>query len=230
MFFLWPVRVEDSSGREAVPFVNSVLIAINVMIFFFCGPHCLGLAVGHGSDFWTILLHAFGHFGPAHLLGNMWVLWLIGNPVNRRLGNGPYLAVYLGTAVALGLIAKLFFTGRLIGASGCIFAVIMIFLMLLPRARVTFYFVALFPITLLVGLFSRPAQWVFWFIRWDWYHLHAWVGLLLVPLLELWGLWTWGLNWTNLGHLLGLICGLIAVLLLPTRITLGTYGKRSYAS
>ena len=44
--------------------------------------------------------------------------------------------------------------------------------------------------------------------------------LVLVPFLELWGLFWSGWNWTNLGHLFGLFCGVAAVLMLPARITM----------
>ena len=95
----------------------------------------------------------------------MWFLWLFGNPVNRRLGNRYYLLSYLGTILALGMFAWLFAPGLLLGSSGGIFAVMFLFMMLMPRAGVQVGYVALFPFSLLVGLFSRPKNWVFWFLR-----------------------------------------------------------------
>jgi membrane associated rhomboid family serine protease len=125
----------------------------------------------------------------------------------------------MGSVLALGVFARLFCGSPLIGASGAIFAVIAIGCLLMPSAIVEVFYFALFPITLLVGLLSRPKHWVFWFIRWDTFELRAWWGLLVVPLLEVWGLVCFGWNWSNLGHLLGLVCGVAAVLLMPARIT-----------
>ena len=34
MFFLLPLRVNESDGSESVPWANSLLIAVNVLIFF----------------------------------------------------------------------------------------------------------------------------------------------------------------------------------------------------
>ena len=48
----------------------------------------------------------------------------------------------------------------------------------------------------------------------------AWWCLLVVPVLELWGLFWWGWNWTNLGHLIGLACGVGIVLMLPVNISM----------
>jgi hypothetical protein len=81
--------------------------------------------------------------------------------------------------------------------------------------------VALFPITVLAGLLRRPSHWVYWFLRWDEFPVRALWCLLIVPLLEVWSLFWSGWNWTNLGHLLGMACGVAVVLLLPRRISMG---------
>ncbi len=228
MFFLVPIKVNEPGGRDTIPLANAILIAVNVLVISFTGYQDQRLAVGPGSGLLSIFTYGFSHANPLHLLANMWVLWLVGNPVNRRLGNGYYLLAYLGTIVALGVFARLFASGPLLGSSGAIFAVLLIFLMLMPRAVVTVAYVALFPITLLVGLLWRPRHWLFWFIRWDSFEAYAWVGLLLVPLLEIWGLWSWGWNWTNLAHLFGLVCGLVIVLLLPAKITRAARAGAAY--
>jgi len=225
MFFLLPIQVRGTNDRDTIPLANALIIASNVLVYFLAGAP-IGLAVGRGTGVFSIITYCFAHLGPAHLLANMWLLWLFGNPVNRRLGNGWYLAAYLGTTLALGLFARLFASGLLLGSSGAIFAVLIIFCMLLPGAIVQIGGVAMLPITLLLGLIWRPKHWLFWFIRWDSFPARAWVGLILVPLLEIWGFFLWGWNWTNLGHLLGLLCGLIVVLLLPARITMGRAAAR----
>jgi membrane associated rhomboid family serine protease len=216
MFIPVPVKLHDGREFHAIPVVNGLLVVVNVLIF------CLGWqpSVGPGMGPFSILTYAFGHADVWHLAGNMLVLLVFGTPVNRRLGNGWYLLAYLGSALCLGLFARLFCTGPLIGASGAIFSVIAIAGLLLPSAIIEIWYFALFPVTLLIGLFQPPKHWVFWFIRWDWFEMRAWWGLFLVPLLELWGLFWCGWNWTNLGHLLGLLRGVGVVLLLPTRVSM----------
>lgn len=216
MFVPIPIRLKDGRDFTVVPVVNGLLIVINILIFWL-GWHP---TVGPGTGPFSILIYAFGHASPAHLIGNMFALLVFGTPVNRRLGNGWYLLAYLGSAVTLGLFARLFCGGHLLGASGAIFAVIAIALLLMPAAIVDIYYFALFPLTLVVGLFSRPKHWVFWFIRWDLFEMRAYWGLFLVPFLELWDMFCLGWNWTNLGHLFGLLCGVGVVLLLPTSISM----------
>ena len=216
MFFCVPVKIEDDRAYHQVPVANSVLIAINALMFWMSGV----MVVGPGTGPLSIVTFGFAHASLWHLLGNMWVLWVFGNAVNRRIGNGWYTLVYLGTLVAVGIIARFIASEYLVGSSGAIFAVIAICLVLMPSRLVRVYYIAIFPLTVLVGLLSKPKHTVFWFIRWDQFALQAWWGLLIVPALELWGLFWSGWNWTNLGHLLGLACGVAFVLVLPARISM----------
>lgn len=225
MFIPLPIRFRDGREFDTIPVANSLLITINVLAF------CCGWSpyVGPGTGLFSVLTYAFGHAGLWHLAGNMLTLLVFGTPVNRRLGNGWYLVGYLGSALCLGLFARIFASGPLIGASGAIFAVIAMGLLLLPSAIIEVIYFALFPATLLLGLIWRPKNWVFWFIRWDSIELRAWWGLFLVPLLELFGLYWHGWNWTNLGHLLGLLCGLVFVLLLPQRISMKRRSRSAWS-
>lgn len=225
MFFPIPIRLHDGRDFHAIPVVNGLLVVINVLVF------SLGWypAVGPGTGLFSVFTYAFGHADLWHLAGNMLALLVFGTPVNRRLGNGWYLAAYVGSAVFLGVFARLFSNGGLIGASGAIFSVIAIACLLLPSALITIWYFALFPVTLLLGLVHRPRHWVFWFIRWDALEIRAYWGLILVPFLELWGLFWCGWNWTNLGHLFGLLCGVGVVLLLPSKISMNRSSRSVFS-
>jgi len=152
-------------------------------------------------------------------MANMLVLWVFGNPVNRRLGNGYYLLGYLGASLTVGLVA-LVFRGAGAGSSGAIFAVMAIAFLLMPAARLKISYLMLFPFTVLVGLLWRPEHWLGWILRWGVFTLRCYWCLLLVPLQQLGELFWSGWNWTNLGHLLGMLCGVAIVLMLPARITM----------
>lgn len=216
MFFPLPIKIRDGRNFDTIPLANSLLVALNVLIF------CLGWHphVGRGSSPLGVVTYAFGHADVSHLAFNMLALLVFGSALNRRIGNGWYLLAYLGSATALGLFAWLVLPGPMMGASGAIFAVIAMSLLLLPMAIIEIFYFALFPVTILIGLIKPPRQWVFWFIRWDTFELRAWWGLFLVPMLELSGLGSNGWNWTNLGHLFGLACGVVFVLLLPAKVSM----------
>lgn len=216
MFLPIPLQLRDGRRFDEIPVANGLLVVVSVL-FYFMG---WTLAVGPGTGLFSVVMYAFGHVTAWHLIGNVWVLLVFGTPLNRRLGNFWYCMFYFGCTIALGVLARMFLPALIVGSSGSVFAVIAGALLLLPSARLEIFYVALFPFTLLVGLFVRPAHWVFWFVRWDRFSLRAIWALVLVPLLELWSLIWSGWNWVNLGHLMGLLLGVIAVLLLPERLTM----------
>ena len=219
MFFPIPMKLSNHRTSRALPAANIGLVCVNLMFYLVASP--VACSVGPGTGFLTVLTYGFAHAGFAHLLFNVWALWVFGNAVNRRVGNGTYLTAYLGAIIFVGLVAKLCSSGYLLGASGGVFAVVAMAALLMPSAPVLFHYIALFPLTLLIGLAKRPEYGLFWFIRWGAFAIPAVSGLLLVPVLELMGLiasGTW--NWTHLGHLLGFIAGVAAVLLLPQQVSL----------
>lgn len=217
MFFPIPLEMKCPRPRATLPVVNYLLIALSVLIFLLGGVW----AVGPESGVFSVLLYGFSHVSLWHLLGNMWVLWVFGNPANRRLGNGYYLAAYLGTIVVLGLLARFALGACLAGSSGAIFAVMVIALMLMPAAMIEVAYLALFPVTVLIGLLSKPKYGLYWFVRGGTFSIRAFWFLLLAPLLELWSFCWNGWSLVSLAHLLGMLCGLAVVLMLPERISMG---------
>jgi membrane associated rhomboid family serine protease len=216
MFFILPWKLRQANDSRAVPAANVVLIALNVLFYllgrcYWVGPH---------TGLLSMLLYAFSHANFWHLFVNMWALWVFGNPVNRRLGNGYYLAAYLSSAVLLGLLARLLLSTPLVGSSGAVFAVMTIAMLLMPSAVLETAVVVLLPLSIIVGLISKPPDWLRWIIRWAIYPIPVLWALVLVPLMEL---FCYCCFWspTHLAHLLGMLCGLIVVLLLPARITMG---------
>jgi membrane associated rhomboid family serine protease len=168
----------------------------------------------------SVLLYGFSHAGFWHFALNMWALWVFGNPVNRRLGNGYYFLVYLGAILFIGIVARLLLPAQLLGASGGIFAVMVIAFMLLPSAKLAVAYLVFFPLTLIIGLFQPPKYGVYWLVRAGELSIPALWCLLFVPLLELWAfVWSGG-GFTALAHLLGMVCGLAIVLLLPASISM----------
>lgn len=223
MFILFPLDLREQEKRRGVPLANFVLIALNVLSFAFMRLFGWCWPVGPGTGFLSIVLYGFSHVGFWHLVFNMWALWVFGNPVNRRLGNFFYLLAYLGSILVLGLVARICYFGPVVGASGGIFAVVTVAAMLMPSALLVMAYGALFPVSILIGLLRKPKHGIYWFVCGGQFRLRVFWCLVFVPILIIismfWALWSgFGSAW-NLGHLLGMVCGVAVVLLLPTRIT-----------
>lgn len=141
------------------PTVNYVLIAVNVAFFGLFnllaqmqGGQELarireGMILYPGTpDLYQFITYQFLHAGWAHLLGNMWFLYLFGNAVNAKMGNIPYLFFYLAGGIFAGIGFSLTeMQNPVLGASGAIAAVTTAYLVLFPRSTVRlFYWVFVF--------------------------------------------------------------------------------------
>ena len=173
--------LSDHNPRRTVPVVNYLLVAVNVLVFFWE----LSLGTNIERDlmiisfvpvrFWAapfyppnlirILVSMFLHGGWLHLGGNMLYLWIFGDNVEDRLGHFKYVIFYL----LCGLVATLSHAvanpdSRLpsIGASGAIAGVLGAYIVLFPKARVT----TLIPIFVFITIRELPAVLVLglWFV------------------------------------------------------------------
>ena len=104
----------------------------------------------------AVLVSMFLHGGIAHLLFNMWSLWIFGNNVEDAFGTIWYLIFYLtaGLAATIGFVAlNADTTVPLVGASGAIAGVMGAYLVLFPRHQVmTLIFVRIVAIPAVVFL------------------------------------------------------------------------------
>ena len=112
--------------------------AITCMLVFVVGIISSGWTTIHwfsisgSSSFldWTtsprLILHVLGHGSVQHLFFNLTVLLLVGPLLEEMYGPGLLLVLALVTAVLTGLVMVLLFSGSLIGASGIVFAFIIL--------------------------------------------------------------------------------------------------------
>jgi membrane associated rhomboid family serine protease len=154
------IPLADTAEQKRTPVVTMVLVAANFCAFgwelwlgFDGGPklqasvietHALvaqrAIAQWDSVQQWqTVLTHMFLHGGWAHLLGNLWFLWIFGGNVEDRLGAFKFLLFYLlaglvaaGAQVAVDPGSAV----PMIGASGAISGVLGAYLILFPTAWV----------------------------------------------------------------------------------------------
>ncbi len=139
--------------RDWQPVLTYSLIAVNVIAFAFSAKASGSIehnmystevanlalsapATAHGW-WWTAVTAGFLHFGPIHLLVNMFTLYVFGRNIEEALGRARFGAIY---AVSLlgGSAAVLWFgleNTVTVGASGAIFGLIGAELVLLLRLK-----------------------------------------------------------------------------------------------
>ncbi|HWC18470.1 MAG TPA: rhomboid family intramembrane serine protease, partial [Terriglobales bacterium] len=77
------------------------------------------------NQWWRIVTSAFVHIGAAHLIMNMWALWVLGTLAEAVLGSYLYVGVYLVCAIA-GSLTSLYWNPFAVGAgaSGAIMGIL----------------------------------------------------------------------------------------------------------
>lgn len=154
-------RDEDSEGGAAsgLPQTTVVrLIILNVALYFLDlflgGPrHALTAALTLTPDdlarpwqWWHLLSYAFAHnpYQMGHLAANMLGLWFFGREVEAVYGRWEFLRIYLAAAFLGGLAwlvrsaAMGAGAGGVMGASGAVIAVVILFALRFPHRQVLF--------------------------------------------------------------------------------------------
>ncbi len=178
------IPIQDENPSSKTPFVNWMLIAVNVVVFFYTivngslgDPNCtlpnntickyalVPNNIVSGSDYATFLTSMFLHGGFLHIGGNMLYLYIFGDNVEDLAGHAGYLVFYLSAGVA-GSLAHIASNPTslipAIGASGAISGVLGAYVRKFPRARVR----ALMIYGFWARLVRLPALYLigFWFL------------------------------------------------------------------
>ena len=117
------------------PIITYILILLNVVIYFI--PMLLGISdtifsqyAVYGpfvrfGQYYRLLTGAFIHANVAHLLFNMYALWIIGSQLENFIGKTRYITVYLFSAITASLLSIIINDNVVsVGASGAIFGLL----------------------------------------------------------------------------------------------------------
>ena len=133
------VRRASFEGTGAL--ITKAMIAINVLVFLVNLAQGSSLNQTSGSVFdkgalyvhggldqgewWRLITAAFLHGNLLHLGMNMFVLWIVGAPVEQAIGRGRFLVLYFVSGLAGSAGALIFSPNAItVGASGAIFGIL----------------------------------------------------------------------------------------------------------
>lgn len=219
--------LKDDQPRYSTPYVNTFLIVLNILIYFFqwtLGPrgeqafiNAYGEVPSHlaaflaGSHRYTLgdvvipfFTSMFLHGGWWHVLGNMWFLYIFGDNVEDYLGHFKYIVFYLLSGLlAMGTQVTIYPQSNVptVGASGAIAGVLGAYFLLYPRARVLTWF--------FVFVLYLPA----WIVLGEWIVIQFFNGaavLSMAPGRDIGGVAFWA-------HVGGFIAGMIMIKIFPER-------------
>jgi membrane associated rhomboid family serine protease len=226
--------LKDDQPSYSTPYVNWFLIALNILIFLFQATldrrssELLAMQFGEvpahlaaflaGSHRYSVpqvvlpfFTSMFLHGSWAHVLGNMWFLFIFGDNVEDYLGHFKYLVFYLvGGLIAMATQVAInpHSTVPTIGASGAIAGVLGAYFILYPRARVLTWF--------FVFIVYIPA----WFVLGEWFVMQFLYGTASLSAAQtgrdLGGVAFWA-------HVGGFVAGMVMIKLFPERARRSPY-------
>jgi len=209
----------DDQPTSRVPAVTVLLIIINAIVFVgwqlrigLQESVVIGAMVPSEftqspspADVKNMISSMFMHGGWAHLIGNMWFLWIFGNNIEDACGHVRFLLSYL----LCGFVADFAHIAAapnsmvpMIGASGAVSGVLGAYLILHPKAKVT----AFVPLGIVARVMQVPA---FLF-------LVLWIGLQVFSQVASIGLPEGG-GVAYLAHIGGFVAGLALIFLFRKR-------------
>jgi len=220
--------IKDDQPRYSTPFVNSFLIGLNILIYFYqwtLGPRggelfarVYGEVPSHLTAFLTgspryslpqvvipFFTSMFLHAGWAHVLGNMWFLYIFGDNIEDYLGHFKYLIFYLLSGlIAMATQVAVYPQSNVptVGASGAIAGVLGAYFLLYPRARVLTWF--------FVFVLYLPA----WIVLGEWFVLQFLAGAATLSMdratRDMGGVAVWA-------HVGGFLAGVVMIKIFPER-------------
>lgn len=140
------------AGAAAKPFVTYALIALNLAVFALTAAQASSVvdnqrsrlflewvlfppAVAQG-EWWRVIGSGFLHYGPLHLLVNMFALYIVGRDCELVLGRVRYLLVYLVSLLGGSAGVMVFAQDSLTaGASGAVYGLFGAVTVVLIRLR-----------------------------------------------------------------------------------------------
>lgn len=181
---MFPLR--DDTPRHGPAPVTWVLIAVNLAVLLYTlgfeSERQLGLFfLRYGfvpreffaaplAEASTLLTSMFVHGGVAHIVGNMFFLFVFGDNVEERLGSARFLWFYLVGGAVATLAHGVFSLASpvpMVGASGAVSAVLGAYMLMFPRQRVlTFIPPLLLPWLVLSLLMRVPRFFLLWLPAW----------------------------------------------------------------
>ena len=215
------IPLRDHNPRRTTPVVNTILIIVNVLMFFWelsLGPYIERVLFNVAfvpARFWfapfaafnirSVVVSMFLHGGWLHLAGNMLYLWIFGDNIEDRLGHAKYLLFYFLCGFAATFAHAFVNPGSQlpsIGASGAIAGVLGAYLILFPRARIT----TLIPIFIFITIREIPAI----FVLGLWFVLQLFTGAASLGIPEAQG----GGGVAYFAHIGGFAAGIVLIVLM----------------
>ncbi len=150
-----------------------IIIAINIGVYMFTqtNPNLFTylalnvVQVVKGGLFFQPFTYMFVHADLLHLLGNMLGVFFFGTAIERSVGSKEFVLMYLLIGVLCGISSLIgyYFSGMyysfLLGASGAVYAILLIYAVMFPNAKIFIWGILPVSAPLLVLIYAGFSVW-----------------------------------------------------------------------
>jgi membrane associated rhomboid family serine protease len=167
--------IDKNTGKfSAISFIITITIAIQTVVFLIpeVGRHLIvycglipGAVIPHGQV-WRLISYALLHDsgGFFHIAFNMLGLWMFGKEIEYMWGNKKFFQFYIFTALFAGAFSLLsILLGSpgiiIIGASGAIMALLVVYAYYFPQRQLLFFFVIPMKVKTAVIIYAIISVW-----------------------------------------------------------------------
>lgn len=141
-----------------------IIIGVNLVVYMLCQvfyPLDVYLALNpllaiYRKFYWQVFTYQFVHSGFMHLFSNMIGLFFFGVAIERQIGSREFALAYLLSGTLCGAISLAIYalSGAwnvfLVGASGAVFAILLLYAALFPRSVIFIWGIIPIPAPILV--------------------------------------------------------------------------------
>jgi len=145
-----------------------IIIGINLIVFLITSlfpriQSILALNVIYvvkGHAFWQFLTYMFLHGSFSHVLFNMLGVLFFGIAIEKAIGSKEFLLLYFLSGILCGVISFViyYFSGAytvfLLGASGAIYALLLAYAVIFPRANIYIWGILPIPAPILIAVYA----------------------------------------------------------------------------
>lgn len=116
-------------------FIGTLILPFDLVTQIYSSYALNSVTFLYGNSYMKLVTYQFLHLNFQHLISNMFVLFCIGRAIENEIGSTKFGFTYLSAGIISGLLHVLFNQGSeamVVGASGAIFGVIAVLLLLRP--------------------------------------------------------------------------------------------------
>ena len=149
--------IELTKGVKQLLNINVILFAITYLLYSFKIPLIENFILfSISSEYfqpYQLLTYMFLHSSFLHIIFNMLGLITFGPELERIFGTVKFLKIYLLMGVVAGLFHMLLISNPVLGASGAIWGIMMIYALFKPNTILHLYFLIPVKVKYLIGVF-----------------------------------------------------------------------------